>query len=535
MMMTTPDSKTLGGLIEEIAAQYPQHAALTFKGRTITFAEFRRLAVDCAKALHAQGVRRGDKVGILMGNCIEWVVVNFAAQYLGATMVALNTWYTQRELAYVLEHSDVTMLVSADHYLRTDYAAILNALQPYAASLPLLRKVVMLGERKAQGALDWAEFLASGAAIPDDFILAKQHEVKGEDVAYILYTSGSTAHPKGVMLVHQHLVGNMFDIGERMHFTPDDIVYMPLSLFWGMGCMNMLLGPWTHAMHIVLQEHFDATEGLELIQQYRCTVLAGTANIIHAIFEHPRRNEYDLSTMCKGTPLGSPDSSLKILQSVMPLGIRVYGLTETHGFATMHDAADPMAKRACTDGRLLPGFELRIVSPDTGEVLKAGEVGEIRLRGRLMQGYYKNPEGTRNSYDEKGWFKTGDIGVLDDEGYLLFMGRFKEMLKTGGINVAPIEVEEVLLKHPAVREAFVTGVADPVREQVIAAVIVLRDGATADEDSILSYCRDQLAAYKVPRLVRFATMDEIPQTTTRKVHRLQLHTMFETAATPSRA
>lgn len=529
--MERPKTNTLGGLIEEMAARYPDRPAVTFNGRTVTFAEFRRLALDCAKALHAQGVRRGEKVGILMGNCIEWVVVTFAVQYLGATMVAVNTWYTQRELAYVIEHSDVALLVSADHYLRTDYAAVLDALQPYANNFPLLRKVVMLGERQAQCAIGYEEFLASGAGLADDLILTQQREVDGDDVAYILYTSGSTAHPKGVMLVHQHLVGNMFDIGQRMHFGPDDVVYMPLSLFWGMGCMNMLIGPWTHGMHIVLQEHFDAAEGLELIQRYRCSVLGGTPNIIHAIFEHPRRDEYDLSTICKGTPLGSPDSSLKLLQSVMPLGIRVYGLTESHGFAAMHDAADPVEKRARTDGRVMPGFELRIVSPDTEKVLAAGEVGEIRLRGRLMRGYYKNQGGTANLYDEDGWFKTGDIGVLDEEGYLLFMGRFKEMLKTGGINVAPIEVEEVLLKHPAVRDAYVTGVPDPVRDQVVAAVIVLREGATLTEEEMIRYCREQLAAYKVPRRVLFATMDELPQTTTRKVHRLQLHTMFDTVPT----
>lgn len=528
--MQRPKSNTLAGLIEEIAGRYPARPAVSFNGRTVTFSEFRRLALDCAKALHAQGVVSGDKVGILMGNSIEWLVVNFAAQYLGATMVAMNTWYTQRELAYVIEHSDVALLVSVDRYLRSDYAAMLDELQPHDQSFPMLRQVVLLGDGRAKGCIGYDEFLASGNGISDDLILDIQRRIDGDDVAYILYTSGSTAHPKGVMLLHKHLIGNMFDIGERMHFGLDDVVYMPLSLFWGMGCMNMLIGPWTHGMHIVLQEHFDATEGLELIQRYRCSVLAGTANIIHAIFEHPRRHDYDLSSISKGTPLGTPDTSREILQTVMPLGIRVYGLTESHGFAAMHDAADPLEKRATTDGRVMPGFELRIVAPDTGKVLGPGSVGEIRLRGRLMRGYYKNPESTAATYDDEGWFKTGDVGVLDGDGYLLFMGRFKEMLKTGGMNVAPIEVEEILHKHPAIREAFVTGVPDPVREQVVAAVIVLREGAAMNEEEVLRHCRSQLAAYKVPRLVRFASMDEIPQTTTRKVHRLRLPSMFENTA-----
>lgn len=529
--MKNPESKTLGALIEEMAASYPDRPALSFDGRTVTFAEFRRLAIDCAKALHAQGVRRGDKVGILMGNRIEWVVANFAAQYIGATMVALNTWYTQRELAYVLEHSDVTLLITADHYLRADYVAMLAAMQPWTQTLPLLRKVVVLGPGQVGNSLSYQQFIAAGADRTDEEILSLSRAVDAEDVAYLLYTSGSTAHPKGVMLMHRHLIENMFDIGERMHFTPDDVVYMPLSLFWGMGCMNMLIGPWTHGMHIVLQEQFDASEGLELIQRYRCSVLAGTANIIHAIFEHPQRAKYDLSSMKAGTPLGTPETSLQIIKTVMPLGVRVYGLTESHGFATMHDAGDPLAKRASTDGRVMPGFELRIVSPDTGKVLASGEVGEIRLKGHLLHAYYKNPEATANSYDDEGFFKTGDVGMMDADGYLLFMGRYKEMLKTGGINVAPIEVEEVLLKHPKVREAFVTGLPDPVREQVVAAVIVLKEGASMDADEVLRHCRDQLAAYKVPKHIRFATMEEIPQTTTQKVHRMRLASMFESGAT----
>lgn len=530
--MQQPDSKTLCGLIEEMAVRYPTRPALSFQGRTVTFAEFRQLALECAKALHAHGVRRGDKVGVLMGNRLEWVVANFAAQYVGATMVAVNTWYTQRELAYVLEHADISVLLSADQFLRANYSEMLQALQPWAQQLPMLRKVVILGDALPAGAVPYNDFLRSGNGISDEQILAIAREVDVEDVAYLLYTSGSTAHPKGVMLMHRHLVENMFDIGERLHFTPEDVVYMPLSLFWGMGCMNMLIGPWTHGMHIVLQEQFDASEGLELIQRYRCTVLAGTANIIHAIFEHPERARYDLSSMKSGTPLGSPDTSLQIIRTVMPLGVRVYGLTESHGFACMHDASDPVEKRASTDGRVMPGFELRIVSPETGELLGPGQAGEIRLKGHLLHGYYKNPEATAQSWDEHGFFKTGDIGMLDADGYLTFMGRYKEMLKTGGINVAPIEVEEVLLKHPAVREAFVTGLPDPVREQVVAAIIVLKEGASMNADEAIQHCRKELAAYKVPRHIRFATMDELPQTTTRKVHRLKLATLFDSVATP---
>lgn len=529
-MIDRPQAQTLAGLLEEMAQQHPRRPALTFRGDTHDFAQVRRLALDCAKALHAQGVRAGDKVGILMGNCTEWLAVNFAIQYLGATMVALNTWYTQRELGYVLEHSDVKLLVASDGFLKYDYAAMLDELQPFAQSCPLLRVVVMLGERRCDGALGYDQFLASGAEVADTTILALQEKVDPDAVAYLLYTSGSTAHPKGVMLLHRHLVGNMYDIGVRMHFSPDDVVFMPLSLFWGMGCMNFLIGPWAHAAHIVLQEYFDAAEALALIARHRCTVFPGTPNIIHAVFAHPHRDRFDLSSIRKGTPVGAPEATLRLLQTVMPLGMRVFGLTETHGFCNMHDASAPVDKRARTEGPAMPGFEMRIVDPDTQQVVGTGQPGEIRLRGRIMKGYYKNPQATAAAFDADGWFCTGDIGVVDADGDLTFLGRYKEMLKTGGINVAPIEVEQVLLKHPAVREAFVCGVPDPVRDQVVAAVLVLHEGMAVTEEELAAHCRDLLAAYKVPRRMRFMQMDELPQTASRKVHRLKLHTLFAPAA-----
>lgn len=530
-MLEQPRAATLGGLLEEIAARLPERPALTSNGQTLDYAQLRRLVLDCAKAMCAQGIGSGDKVGILMGNRPEWVVANFAVQYLGATMVALNTWYTQRELGYVLEHSDIKLLVASDGFLKTNYAEMIGALQPFSLTCPLLETVVMLGEQQSPGALGYEEFIASGADISDEAILQIQRCVDPDDAAYILYTSGSTAHPKGVMLMHRHLVGNMYDIGRRMHFTPDDVVFMPLSLFWGMGCMNMLIGPIAHGAHIVLQEHFNPEEALGLIQRYRCTVFPGTPNIIHAVFEHPQRDRYDLSSISKGTPIGAPEVTLKLLQTVMPLGIRCFGLTETHGFSSMHDASDPIDKRSRNEGRVMPGFEMRIVNPESGELVGSGKAGEIRLRGRIMKGYYKNPEATLAAFDADGWFLTGDVGMLDDEGYLTFMGRYKEMLKTGGINVAPIEVEEVLLKHPAVREAFVCGLPDPVRDQIVAAVLVLHNEATVTQEELLRHCREQLASYKVPRKMRFVGMDDLPQTPSRKVHRLRLYTLFEESQT----
>ncbi|RAR49201.1 fatty-acyl-CoA synthase [Paraburkholderia unamae] len=527
--MNKPESRTLAALVEELAVRFPERPAASFEGRTVTFAQFRDLAIEFAKALQAEGVMPGDKVGILMGNRIEWLVVNFAIQYLGATMVALNTWYTARELAYVLDHADISVLVTVDRYLNADYVEMLDGLAPLSETFPRLKRVVMLGDRTAAQAIGYEAFVARGAAVADTVIHTRLSAVQPSDIAYLLYTSGSTSHPKGVLLQHDSLIENTWNIGARLHLDSDDALFLPVSLFWGMGCENLLLTSWTHGVHIVMQQQFDATEALHLISRYRCTALGATPNIVHAIFEHPQRGEYDLSGLRKGVASGSPEVSRKLIATAMPLLCHCYGLTECYGFATVNDASDPVARRAETEGRVLPGTEVRIVCPETGRTLPAGEAGEVCLRGHVMRGYFKNPEATAASFDADGFFHTGDLGVLDAEGFLHFKGRIKEMLKTGGINVAPIEVEEVLRTHPAIEEAFVTGLPDPVRDEVVAAVIVLARGATLDKAAVLEYCRASLAAYKVPREVVFVPMHEIPQTSTRKVHRMRLAELFSKA------
>lgn len=526
-MTKRPDSLTLGALLEELAAEVPNSCALTFKGHTFTYSQMRDRVVEAAKALLAGGMRPGDRVGLLLGNSTEWVVLNFAIQYLGGTMVALNSWYTEKELAYVIEHSDISTLFFADKIMKTDYVALLQRLEPLSKTFPKLKHLVLLGDQELAGAQPWSEFLASGVGASESEVLKIMEAVSPDSVAYQLYTSGSTSRPKGVMLIHRHLIENTFEIGLRMHFGPKDVVYMPLSLFWGMGCMNMLLGPWAHRAHIVLQEQFNAEEGLEIIQKYGCTVLAGTPNIIHAIFEHPNAHKYDLSSMRKGTPLGTPEVSLKIINMYMPEGVHCYGLTETHGFATVNDGDDPVQMRANTEGKPMPGWEVRVVDPDTNQLLERGTLGEIRVRGRMMAGYYKNPEATMQSYDSDGFFKTGDLGFLDAEGYLSFKGRFKEMLKTGGINVAPAEVEEVLLAHPSVGEAFVTGIPDDVQGEIIAAAIVPKPGHSVSPDDISEFCKTGLAKYKQPKKIRIITHEDVPLTTTQKVHRMKLVELFQ--------
>jgi fatty-acyl-CoA synthase len=520
-----PKARTLPDLIDELAERYGEREAVVGSGQRYTYRQF-RMEVRClARALHAFGVRRGDKVAILMGNRPEWLIADFAITLLGAVMVSVNTWATARELQYILSHSDSRFLFAVARFLKHDYAATLPMLD-----LPLLERVICVGEDGGRDWLPYRELLAMADAVPEAAIDAAQRAVRSEDMAYVLYTSGSTSMPKGVEIQHYALIENMWHIGERQKTTERDRLWLAVSLFWGLGCENALFNLFTHGGCVVLQEHFDAGEALELIERERCTMFYGTPNMGQALYEHPDRPKRDLSSLRGGATIGTPEQ----ITRVVALGAReicnIYGLTETYGNCNVADAREPLEKRLSNVGCPLPGVEQRIVDPETGKVLPPGQVGEVRVKGYVTTGYYKDAERTREAFDEHGFFKTGDLGMLDAEGCLHFRGRIKEMVKTGGINVAPIEVEEVLLSHPAVQAAFVTGVPDPVQDELLAAVIVPKSGASLTEREVTEYCRKSLAAYKVPRLIRFAAEEELPLTTTGKVQKNRLASTFFTSA-----
>lgn len=522
-MARMPDSRTIADLIDELAQRYPEREALVGSGERYTYRSLRSAVRRLARGLHALGVRRGDKVAILMGNRPEWLIADFAITLLGGVMVAVNTWATARELEHILTHSDARFLFCVPRFLKHDYAAMLGELE---ARLPLLERVICVGSGGRRGWLSYGDVLSRGDSVEENVIDAAQRAVQPKDMAYILYTSGSTSLPKGVEIQHYALIENMWQIGERQRVTENDRLWLAVSLFWGLGCENALFNLLTHGGCVVLQEHFDAGEALRLIERERCTMFYGTPNMAQALYEHPDRSKRDLSSLRGGATIGSPEQIMRVVE----LGAReicnIYGLTETYGNCNVADARDPLDQRVANVGRPLAGVDQRIVDPHTGRVLPAGEMGEIRVKGYVTTGYYKDPARTAEAFDDNGYFKTGDLGLLDAEGHLHFRGRLKEMVKTGGINVAPIEVEEVLLSHPDVQAAFVTGVPDAVQDELVAAVIVRKNGASLTEQQVLEHCRKTLAAYKVPRLIRFAAEEELPLTTTGKVQKNRLAGTF---------
>jgi len=519
-------SRTVPVLLDEQAARFGAREALVGGGTRLTYAQLREEVRGFAKGLYALGVRKGDHVAILMGNRPEWIVADLAACALGAVMVAVNTWVTARELCYVLAHSDTKVLVASDNFLKYDYFALLDELEPLAAALPRLERIVHVGVRGYKGSLPFADVFARGRMVSDEELARAARAIDPHDVCYLLYTSGSTSTPKGVQLQHYALIENMWYIGERMHVTERDRLWLAVSLFWGLGCENALFNLLTHGGCVVLQEHFEPGEALRLIEAERCTLLYGTPNMAQAMAEHPDRPVRDVSSLRSGGTVGTPEQ----IRRVVDLGAReicnIYGLTETYGNCAVTDAAEPLDIRMVSVGPPLPGVDLRIVD-EHGRPLAPGEVGEIRVKGYVTVGYYKDDEKNRAAFDADGYFVTGDLGALDAEGRLYFRGRIKEMIKTGGINVAPVEVEEALMAHPAVKLACVTGVPDARRDEVIAALIVCEAGQSVAEADLLAHCRRALAAYKIPRLVKFVNEAELPLTVTGKLQKNRLAEFFK--------
>ena len=535
--VSRPRSETLGDLLDEIAATTPRQLAVVLRDERLDYADLKARADDFARALLAAGVRRGDRVALLVSNRTEWLVAAFGTAKIGAVIAAISTFSTPRELGWTLEHSGASVLVTLDGFRGRSFLGAVRDLCPElarsapgalrSAKLPALRTVVAVQGGPAAGVFSLADFVARGAGVGTAELAAAQRKVRSEDICYILYTSGSTAAPKGVTLAHGPLIANAFDIGERMHLTAADRVWLAVPLFWSFGSANALPALMTRGGSIVLQESFEPGEAIALIKRERCTVYYGMANMARAMREHASHPGRRLGAMRTGLTIGPPEDIAMTIEALGAAELcNVYGATETYGNCAVTDAHDPLDQRLHSQGLPLPGMTIRAVDPTTREALRADEVGELVVAGYVTPGYYRAPELDAASFDESGGFLTGDLGSIDRDGRVRFRGRLKEMIKTGGINVAPLEVEEVLLQHPDIIQAHVVGLPDAAKGEIVAAAVEPQPGAPADAAAIIAFCRDRLASYKVPARLAFYTADQLPRTPTGKVHKPSLADAF---------
>lgn len=516
--MSIPAARTLAGVLDEVAAVQPQQAAVFYRGTEISYAELRTDARRAANALLALGVRRGDRVGLLLGNQPEWLVVCFAAAYVGATLVPLNTWYKRDEIAWTLRHARVSVLVAAASYLRQDYRALLAGI---AGEVPDLRALAFVGA-PAPGALSWSDLLRSGSSVSEEVLAAAAAAVSPEDHAFVLYTSGSTAQPKGVLLRHRGVIENCYEIGARRLLTSQDRVWLGSPLFYGLGATNALPAALTHGAALVLQDHFEAGLAIAAIAASQATVWYGTGNMARAILDHPSYSRRKLATLEKGNAGTAAEyKRLTLVEMGISLATPAYGLTESYGQCTGGLPDDPLEVKLHTNGRPLPGFRLSIVDPRTREPLPVGETGLVLLRGHTTDGYLDNPAETAKALLPDGAFDTGDLGHLDSEGRFVFHSRLKEVIKSGGISVSPVEVEQLLAAHPDVADAYVVGVPHPDRGELVVAFVVAR--SPLSESGLRDYVKERAASFKVPHHILFRSEAQLPRLAGGKVakHRLQ--------------
>jgi fatty-acyl-CoA synthase len=523
--MQRPEGRSLHAVLAEKAALAPNHPAIFHGERVIGYAELLQRSEAAARALLAQGVVAGDRVGLLVGNEPEFVIVAMGAWMIGATLAPLNTWYKAGELAWTLRHARVTTLIVVRHFLKTDYAALLAEIP--AEQTPQLRTTVFIGEAPA-GALAWPEFLRAGEGVAAAALLSAKAAASDQTPAYILYTSGSTAEPKGVLLEHAGVVANGFDLGQRRGIVAEDRVWFGTPLFYALGATNALPAALTAGASLVLQGHFEAGAAIETIERAAASVYYATGNITRAILDHPDYARRRIGSLTKGNAgLGAEYKRLTLVEMGVTGAVPAYGLTETYGNAAVGLPDDPLEVKLATDGLPLPGMEMVIVDPASRRPLPRGEVGLVLVRGHTTPGYLDNPVETAKAVGADGFFDTGDLGRFDDAGRFVFHSRLKEVIKSGGINISPVEVEQLIAAHPDVHGAYVVGVRDAARGELIVAFVDGERGLS--EDGLKAHVKARAATFKVPHHVFFRREDQLPRLASGKVskYRLQEEAMRE--------
>jgi len=519
--MRPPRSRTLPALLAEQAHAAADAPALLARLGDRTYGELASRAASVGAALSGLGVGRGDTVGLLAPNIPEWLDAAFGAMWTGARVAAFNTWAKAWDLEYLLGHAAPRVLVMAGGAGSNDLLSELRTLLPEAWEhdgpwrsdrFPGLEHLVVIGEDAPPGALRWDAWLADAG--PGIALV----EPSATEPAFVLYTSGSSAYPKAVPLLHHALVENAFNIGERMAMVASDRVWLASPLFWSFGSANAMMATFTHGASLVLQPTFDARAAAELIAERRCTV----AYVLPAMVDALAAEAGDrLGTLRTGVTIGRPDEIRRVVDELGIRGIcNVYGSTETYGNCCVTPWDMPLEQRLRCQGPPLPGVELRIVDPDSGTRLAPGAVGEIQVRGYITPGYVGDPTATAAALTADQWLRMGDLGSIDDDGCLVFAGRATEMIKTAGINVSPAEVERFLSTHPAVAEVVVVGAPHPVKDQVVVAFVRLHPETQATGEELIAFCRAAIAGYLVPKAV--VVVDEIPTTTTGKISRRAL-------------
>jgi fatty-acyl-CoA synthase len=507
-----PRSRTLFGLLHEQAERFPSHTAIICGEREVTYGALADGAGRIGAALRAHGIRRRDRVGILVNNRLEWLEACFGAAVSGAVAVPFSTWSKPAELAFLLADSAVAALIAVGSFAGQDFATALAALAP---DCPRLRLMVMLGDDLRTGWIAYDEFRAAGETPPGA-------HADATDDALVLYTSGSSARPKAVRLQHYAIIENGFAIGERMRLSPADRVLLAPPLFWAYGACNALPATLSHGAALVLQAQFDAGAWIGLIERHACTAVYTLPSITGATLRHPEFRRERVASLRTGLMIGSPEEVRIAAEELGAAQIcNIYGSTEIYGNCCVTPCDWPLERRMAGQGPPLPGVRLRILDPATGCLVPAGETGALEVAGYVTPGY----SGSSAAYNETafstdGYFRTGDLGFIDAGGGFHFVAREADIIKRAGINVSPAEIEDLLLAHPGVAQAAVVGAAAGEIGEAIIAFVVAKDAAAIGAEALHAHCRALASSYKLPDRIEIRAT--LPVTETGKLHRRAL-------------
>jgi fatty-acyl-CoA synthase len=528
---------TIGDLFDEVASRFPDRAALIDlpQGKRYSYRELWIVVNRLAGGFLKLGIRKGEHLALWTPNLSESIITELAAAKIGAVLMTLDTNAQSQQLEYLLGQSDSGTLIMSEGGKGTEHIEIIRRLCPEAESsepgqldcraLPELRRLIVISDRTHPGMLTWKGVLEAGGDVPDLLLSERQRSCHTDEAATLLYTSGTTGAPKGVMSTHFGIINTTLASAENQRLTESDRLCLSVPLSHMFGCICVVLAGMIKGAAIVIpSEAFDPKKILEAIATERCTTVYGSPGAFIAMMDEPEYRKFDLRSLRTGI-MGGAQCPLEVMKRVTgEMGAKEivigYGQTEASSWITMTRPDDPLELRVSTVGRSLPNVEVKLIDPLSGREVSTGAVGEICARGFNMKGYYKMPAATANAVDSEGWLHTGDLGTMDADGYVRTTGRMKEVIVRGGESIYPTEIEEILFRHPKISNVQVFGVPNRTSGEEVAAWIKLEEGVSATEDEIIEYCRAKLPAASLPRYIKFVR--EFPTTLLGKIQKFRM-------------
>ena len=528
---------TVGELLENVAKNQGNTEAVVYTDRNLryTYSQFNAVCRQAARGLMSLGIEKGEHVAIWATNTPEWLISQFSTGKMGAVLITVNTNYREAELEYLLKQSDSTTIILMEQFRNHTYIETLYNIVPElrdcepgklkSAKLPKLKNVIVLGENKYPGTFSWDDVMDMGVGVTEEQLDFRLKSLHAEDVINMQYTSGTTGFPKGVMLTHSNVVNNALNIANCMKLTSEDRMCIPVPFFHCFGCVLGTLACVTVGATMVPVQEFNPRTVLETVQAEKCTALHGVPTMFIAELNLEDFDSFDLSSLRTGIMAGS-NCPIEVMKAVVgKMGASeitiAYGQTESSPVITQTRTDDPIELRVSSVGKALPNVEVKIVEPGTNREVAKGVQGELCTRGyHVMKGYFNNPDATREAIDEDGWLHTGDLAVMDENGYCKITGRLKDMIIRGGENIYPREIEEFLYQHPKVLDVQVVGVPDEKYGEEVVAWVILKEGQTATAEEMKQFCEGKISRHKIPRFIEFT--DQYPMTASGKIQKFKL-------------